>query len=101
MRVYNTVAMMTGQQNIPIEKLVNKPGGEAVKLVGVTGTDLLQGELIAQQVEGENIFSVVVDVQEEFPGQPPVFSRSIVRHTPRIFAMAEKIADILRPTKAR
>ena len=101
MRVYNTVAMMTGQQNIPIEKLVNKPGGEAVKLVGVTGTDLLQGELIAQQVEGENIFSVGVDVQEEFPGQPPVFSRSIVRHTPRILAMAEKIADILRPTKDR
>lgn len=93
--IYRTVAMMTGYQNVPMEELVNKTDG-AVRSIDIFGEGELEGELIAQQIEGKNIFSVGVDVPEKFPGRPPVFSRSIVRHTPRVLATAEKIVDILQ-----
>lgn len=97
--IYQTVAIMTGYKNKPMEQVVNKPDGEAIQVIDVLGDGELEKELIAQQVEGENIFSVGIDVQEKFTGQPPVFARSIVRLTPRILATAEKIVDILHRYK--
>lgn len=96
MCVYQTVAAMTGYQNVPLEQMIKKAGREMTKLLNVLGAGVLEGELIAQKVEGENIFSVGVDVQEEFSGKPPVFSRSIVRLTPRILATAERIVAVLQ-----
>lgn len=96
--IYRTVAIMTGYHNIPVEQMINRTNGEEVKLVDMLGNGELDNELIAQQINREQIFSVGVDVQEKFPGQPPVFSKSIVRMTPRILQTAEYIADTLSRT---
>ncbi len=91
---YNTIAIMTGYQNPPIENLVWVPGG--ARVIDVMGDKELDGEVIAQQIEGENIFTIGMDTRENFPGRPPVFARSIARYTPRILATAEIIAGLLQ-----
>lgn len=92
--IYNTIAIMTGYQNPPIENLVRIAGG--ARVTDVKGDNEFEGELIAQQIEGENIFTVGVETRENFAGRPPVFARSIVRLTPRILAAAEIIAGLLQ-----
>ena len=94
--IYQTVAMMTGYENQPMAQIVHKPDGGEAQIVNVLGNGALGGEIIAQQIMGENIFSVGIDVQEKFSGRPPVFTRSIVRYTPRILATAEKIVSLLQ-----
>lgn len=94
--MYQTVAIMTGYKNKPIEQTVTYSDGSAVHVVDVFGDEELKNELIARQIEGENIFSMGIEVKEDFIGRPPVFSRSIVRLTPKILATAEKVAAILQ-----
>jgi hypothetical protein len=85
---------MTGYKNPPIENLVRVD--EGARVTDVMGRGELDGEIIAQQIKGENIFIVGMDTKENFPGRPPVFTRSIARYTPRILATAEIIADLLQ-----
>jgi len=91
-KTYGKIAFMTGYRGSDIENMM-KNGPEGIKLHDVYGDGALSGEIIAQQMGDENIFVVGVGVKEVFARKIPRFARSIRRHTPRVIAIADKIAQ--------
>lgn len=91
---YRTIIFSTGYDNIPIETVVQDITDRNA-IQEVMGINELEAAIIAKKVRDEDIYIVGVAVNEQYPDKIPRFARSIRRHTPRVTAVAEELANKL------
>lgn len=97
-----TFCASAGYTDMQVQNLLRDVEGDqdSLALEAITGTESLEGQIIAQKIKGQDIFVVGVAAREKKPPRKGkslrTFGRAIRKHAPRILDAANYISERLQ-----
>lgn len=97
-----TFCASAGYTDTHVQNLLSKVGEDknSVELEVITGTDNLEGQIVAQKIKDQDIFVVGVAAREKKPPRKGkslrTFGRAIRKHAPRILNASDYITEKLK-----